>query len=130
MTIFEMMHQVSLFVNGTYERRGEIGVVDIPLPDGRHQVVMGKVDRYEDDAVGILYTVIRRTGETVDPLPLLRLNQFLRYSKVSLEESGDLIVSANFEITHTSIAECTPIVQEIAAFSDLLEDVLFETDST
>ncbi|NOY05706.1 MAG: hypothetical protein GXO82_03590 [Chlorobi bacterium] len=130
MTIFEMMHQVSLFVNGTYERRGEIGVVDIPLPDGRHQLVMGKVNRYEDDAIGILYTVIGKMNKSIDPLPLLRLNQVLRYSKITLEESGDIIVSANFEITHTSIAECTPIVQEIAAFSDLLESVLFEADRT
>ena len=124
-----MLQQVSLFSSGVYRRSGAVSSIEIPLPDDRRQMIYGKVGMLRGERVGMLYTKIGTMHDKVDPLALLELNARLRHARVALlRESSLLVLIATFELDETSVRECAPILQEMAAVADDLERRYFDAD--
>ena len=130
MTIHDMLKQVGLFSSGTYRREGQLSVLEIPLPGGRKQAIFGKVDTVRGERVGLLYTAIGPLTSGVDPIRLLEINAGLRYSRISILRGRDIVLIGTFELDETSIRECAPMLQEMAAIADELERLYFETDES
>ena len=127
MTIREMLQQVALFSDGKYVRKNGRHSLEVPLPGGRKQIIYSKENQYRGEAFGELYTYIGTMDHDVIALDLLALNRHLRYSRIALE--GDkIILVATFSLQHTSIKECAPILQELAAIADELELQMFGED--
>ncbi|MBI5645944.1 MAG: hypothetical protein HY962_03355 [Ignavibacteriae bacterium] len=130
MTVHEMLHQVSLFSSGVYRRAGALSSIEIPLPDGRRQVIYGKVGGIRGARVGMLYTKIGEYTAAIDALALLELNARLRHARVALLPENQLVLIATFELGDTSVRECAPILQEMAAVADELEHRFYDDDVT
>ena len=128
MTIHDMMQQVGLFSSGKYRREGDRSVLVIPLPGGRKQSIFGKVDQVRGERVGLLYTNIGPLDSSVDLVRLLEINAGLRYSRIAVLRGVDIVLIGTFELDETSIRECAPMLQEMAAIADELERVYFDKD--
>ncbi|MDH7515662.1 MAG: hypothetical protein QHI48_07305 [Bacteroidota bacterium] len=121
MTIHEMLQQVALFSSGRYRREKDVSSLEIPLPDGRRQVIYGRIGVVRGEKAGILSTYVGECGPGVDFPRLLSINASLRYSRIALLEGEMIGLIAFFEPAATSIRECAPILQEMAAVADELE---------
>lgn len=128
MTIHDMLQQVALFSSGRYKREGDRSVLEIPLPGGRRQSIYGKVDTVRGERVGLLYTNVGKLTDAVDPVRLLEINASLRHSRIAVLRGHDIVLLGIFEIDETSIKECAPMLQEMAAIADELERVYFDSD--
>jgi hypothetical protein len=130
MTVHSMLQQVGLFSSGKYRREGDLSILEIPLPGGRKQSIYGKVDIVRGERVGLLYTNIGALTKSVDLVRLLEINAGLRYSRIAVLHATDIVLIGTFELDETSIRECAPILQEMAAIADELERLYFETDES
>jgi hypothetical protein len=127
MTIREMLIQVALFSDGKYVRTNGKHSIEVPLPGGRKQIIFSKEIRFRNEAFGELYTYVGTLQSEAKAVELLALNRYLRYSHIALE--GDrIILVATFSLQDTSINECAPILQELAAIADELELQMFGDD--
>jgi len=129
MTIHEMMQQVALLSTGEYSRAGAVSAISIPTPGKRSQHIYGKVDRFGEEDMGVLYTSVGTLNEQVDLTYLLRLNSSLHYTRCALLEDSTVVLIATFDLENTSIKECARIMQELAAVADDLELKWFSTDT-
>ena len=127
MTIREMLQQVALFSDGKYVRANGKHSIEVPLPGGRKQIIYSKEIRFRNESFGELYTYIGTMDREVKALELLALNKYLRYSRIAMEGERIMLV-ATFSLQHTSINECAPILQELAAIADELELQMFGGD--
>ena len=130
MTVHDMMKQVGLFSSGKYRREGSRSILEIPLPGGRKQSIYGTVDRVRGERVGLLYTNIGQLSPQVDLVRLLEINAGLRHSRIAVLHATEIVLLGTFELDETSIRECAPMLQEMAAIADELERVYFETDES
>jgi hypothetical protein len=129
MTIREMLHQVALFSAGKFVFQEGLNTLVVPLPGGRKQIIYSKEDQHRNERVGILYTFVGEMEENNGVRELLELNRALRYSHVALDGNKIMLI-AKFSLANTSINECAPILQELAAIADELERKLFDRDVT
>ncbi|HOJ04374.1 MAG TPA: hypothetical protein PK916_10275 [Bacteroidota bacterium] len=129
MTIHDMMQQVALLSYGTYKRDGDVSRIEIRTPGDRTQVLYGRVQRMADEDVGVLYTFVGRINEDIDARALLELNAALRHARVALLHGEDIFLLALFDLVRTSINECAPILQELAAVADDLEHRWYSVDN-
>ena len=129
MTLHEMMHQIALLSGGTYRRDGVTGIVEIPLPANRKQSISGHIETIGGEQVGLIHATVGECAMEIDPWKLLELNYFLRYSRVALTDARTVVVAATFELDRTSVKECAPIIQEVAATADELERIYFGYDT-
>jgi hypothetical protein len=128
MTIHEMLHQVALLSSGVYRREKDVSSLEIPLPRQRKQIVYGKTELMRGEPVGLLYTHVGLMNDTVDPMALLSYNAKMQYAKIALLDNGKLVLTVMFNPATTSIKECAPMLQEMAAVADELERIYFTTD--
>ena len=128
MTIHEMLHQVALLSSGNYQRKGEISTLEIPLPRHRKQVIYGKNEIIRGEPVGLLYTHIGMLDESIDLVALLGYNAKTQFAKVAILPDSRLVLTVMFDLINTSIKECAPMLQEMAAVADELERIYFITD--
>ena len=129
MTIREMLQQVALFSDGKFVRENGKDSLLVPLPGGRKQIIYSREDHHRDEPVGILYTYVGEMDGTTGAREFLELNRLLRYSRIALEGSRIMLI-ATFSLRYTSINECAPILQELAAIADELERQYFGEDIT
>lgn len=130
MTIHEMMQQVALLSTGHYERRGDIGTIEIPTPGNRRQIIFGKMDKMGEDVVAVLYTTVGSGSENPDMRYLLQLNTALRHCRTALLEDGSIVLIAMFDLFSTGVNDCARVIQELAAVADDLEKRWFQSDTT
>jgi hypothetical protein len=130
MTIHEMLHQVSLSSGGKFSRTGDVSALEIRLPGDRKQVIFGKVEQYRGTPLGVLYTYIGELTDNMNPVRFLELNSRIRYSRIGVENGKDIILISTFNLMNTSINECAPLLQELAAVADKLENAYFEIDAS
>jgi hypothetical protein len=128
MTVHDMMQQVALLSDGVYARDGDVSRIEIHTPGNRTQLLYGRVQSIGDEDAGLLYTVVGRLKEDMDPRDLLRLNVTLRHARLALLEDSHIVLMATFDLLRTSINECAPILQELAAVADDLEQRYFALD--
>jgi hypothetical protein len=128
MTIHEMLQQVALLSSGTYRREGGVSQIEIRLPHGRRQVIFGKTEKMRGEAVGLLYTRVGALDGSIDLKKLIEYNAMLRYSKISILDGDAVVLLVMFDLIHTSVKECAPMLQEMAAIADELERIYFNTD--
>lgn len=128
MTIHEMLHQVALLSSGVYRRDKDVSAMEVPLPNQRKQVIYGKTEHIRGEPVGVLYTHVGAMNASVDPLVLLGYNARMKYAKIAMLPDGDLVLTVMFDPVSTSIKECAPMLQELAAVADELERIYFTTD--
>jgi hypothetical protein len=122
-----MMTQVALLARGGYSRQGDRSSITIALPGGRRQTIFGRAEQRGDEAVGMLYTGVGPVTFEVDMRHLLEANAGLRHSRVAIHD-GEIICLALFSMENTSVRECAPILQELAAVADDLENRYFLRD--
>jgi hypothetical protein len=123
-----MLQQVALFSSGRYSRKGTISALRIPLPDGRSQTIYGRNERRGRDQIGVLYTKVGMQTDGFDPWELLALNAGLRHCKVAVSRDNSVLLLALFDMERTSIKECAPMLQEMAAVADDLERRVLKID--
>lgn len=128
MTVHEMLSQVALLAGSEYHRQGGMSTITISLPGGRHQKIFGREDVMHGEPIGLLYTVVGDLDENIDMADLLRMNARLRFARIALLEPGKLVLLAPFDRMKTSVKECAPMLQEIAAVADELEQQYFTED--
>ncbi len=130
MTIHEMMHQVALLSGGKYSKEDKISAIEIPVPGNRKQIIYGKMLRYGNDLVGMFYAEVGPLLSLINLTNLLELNAHLRYSKIAVLDGLNIALTATVELDRTSVKECAPILQEIAAMADELEKIFYDHDVT
>jgi hypothetical protein len=128
MTIHDMMQQVALLSSGVYHRDKSVSRIEIRTPGNRMQVLYGHVQRIGGENVGVLYTKVGTLADDIDPVDLLSMNVSLRHTRVAVLERHDIILIAMFDLVRTSINECAPMLQELAAVADNLEQQWFKLD--
>ncbi len=129
MTIHEMLQQVALFSSGAYRRSGDVSSIEIPLPAGRRQIILGRVGKVRGEAVGILSTKVGRRHPGMNIARLLSINAALRHSRIAMVEEDAIVLVGYFQLDETSIRECAPMLQEMAAVADDLERTEFGEDA-
>lgn len=127
MTVHEMLQQVALLSQADYSRSEEVSSIEFQLGNNRHQRIYGKTDTIAGEKVGLLYTKVGSLNETIDPTELLAMNTTLRYARVALYED-DIVLLALFDLMNTSVKECAPMLAELAATADELEQRFFTSD--
>ncbi len=128
MTIHYMMQQVALLSSSVYRRERDVSRIEIRTPGNRTQVMYGHVQRVGEENVGVLYTIVGTLNADVDMTRLLALNASLRHTRVALLKNSQIVLLALFDIVRTSINECAPMLQELAAVADDLEQQWFSLD--
>jgi len=129
MTIHEMMHQIALLSAGRYAREGDVSTIEIGTPGNRTQVLYGREERMGEETVGLLYTYVGRISDRIAPMELLELNATLRYAKVTVVRGTDIMLLAMYDLIDTSVSDCAPMLQELAAVADDLEQRYFSEDA-
>ena len=130
MTVHEMLYQVGLLSKTRFEPADDEGksAIIIRLPDGRKQTIFGKTEHHGPDPVSILYTLVGESDGSTDLRHLLERNASLRYSRIAIFPGDRIVVFAVFDNIKTSVKECAPMLQEIAAVADELEREYFNRD--
>ena len=128
MTVHEMLYQVALLASGEYTRKEDESVIAIRLPGGRRQKIFGREDVLHGEPIGLLYTKVGVLREDIDPAELLAMNSQFRYARISLDEKKRIVLLVPFDRMKTSVKQCAPMLQEIAAVADDLEQRYFTTD--
>jgi hypothetical protein len=127
-TIHEMLQQVALLSSGVYRRDKNVSSLEIPLPRQRKQIMYGLNESIRGEPVGLLYTHVGVMNPAVDAAALLTYNAKMQYGKIALLPNGKIIIIVMFDPVSTSIKECAPMLQEMAAVADELERIYFTTD--
>jgi hypothetical protein len=128
MTIHEMLHQTALLARGDYRRSGSLSSIEIHLPNDRRQVIYGTVERIRGENAGLLYSRVGTLTPDIDLRQLLAYNAVLRHARIALMNERDVVLLVMFDPATTSITECAPMLQELAAIADELERVYFNED--
>jgi hypothetical protein len=128
MTIHEMLQQVALLSSGVYRKEKDVSALEVPLPRRRKQIIYGKTETIRGEPIGLLYTHIGELNPSVDLRALLEYNAKMQYGKVALLPDSKIILAVMFDLVSTSIKECAPMLQEMAAVADELERIYFTTD--
>jgi hypothetical protein len=128
MTIHYMMQQVALLSSGVYRREQDVSRIEIRTPGNRTQALYGRVQRIGKEDVGVLYTSVGKLAPDMDAAALLEMNASLRYARVTLLNRSEIVLLVMFDLVRTSINECAPMLQELAAVADDLEELWFGLD--
>lgn len=127
MTITELFTQVAHFSKGRRLRDDGDPGLEIPLPGDRRQVIRGRVELVHGERVGVFSTRVGPALPSMNFQVFLAINGRLRHSRIAIEED-ELVLLAFFDPDTISILHCTPMLQEMAAIADLLEQELFIED--
>ena len=128
MTIHYMMQQVALLSTGVYKREKDVSRIEIRTPGNRTQTLYGRVQRIGVEEVGVLYTSVGTLLPEMDIVGLLGMNASLRHARVTLLNRSEIVLLVMFDLLRTSINECAPMLQELAAVADDLEQRWFSQD--
>ena len=127
MLIHEMMQQMALLSQGEYSRDNGTSSLTVTLPEGRKQVLYGKSEKRGEEDLGILYTFVGPVRGGIDCRHLLEVNSTLLHSRIAILEE-DVVLLSVFNLIHTSINECAPMLRELAAVADQLEHQYYPED--
>jgi hypothetical protein len=130
MTIHEMLHQTALLARGEYARSGALSSIEIRLPHGRRQTIFGTVERIRGEETGLLYSRVGALTPEIDLRQLLAYNAVLRHARIALLNDTDVVLLVMFDPSATSITQCAPMLQELAAIADELERSYFNEDAS
>ena len=122
------MHQVALLARGEYTRHAAVSCITVDLPHGRRQRIYGREEVHGSETAGLLYTEVGELSDAVNMRTLLETNANLRYSRIAVDLQGVVVLLAWFDLDHTSVRDCAPMLQEIAAVADDLEARFFMRD--
>lgn len=122
------MQQVALLSSGVYRREKGVSRIEIRTPGNRTQTLYGSIQRIGTENVGVLYTAVGKLTPEMNPVALLEMNSSLRHTRVTLMNGSDIVLLAMFDLVRTSINECAPMLQELAAVADDLEQEWFSLD--
>jgi len=129
MDIHQIMENVADLEQGKYHRNGEISILEEPLPGNRWEIVYGQVRRIEQDEVGFLITKVGQYLSKADPIDLLRINYYLRFSKIAITNDNVLCVIAFFDLQRTSAQQAIEIIREVARIGDNIEKNIYHVDN-
>jgi hypothetical protein len=129
MDIHQIMESIAELEHGKYLREGDISILQEPIQGKRWQVVYAKVREVKGLEVGFLFTLVGPSISKADPVSLLKLNYYLRYSKVAITKDNNICILAFFDLQKTSAQSAIEIIREVAQMGDRLEKDIFSVDN-